>query len=259
MPETTAVIAISKSGGTIETVVQFLHSARMAGEKLGTSEARKHQWVVTDPRTGWLRELADAKDCRRCRCRRRSADAIRCSRRSDWCRLPPPGWTLRALLAGAADNAAHCASRTTRKRIRRSKWRRSTLPGSTASRQAHCSIMMPYADPPAAVCRLGTASSGPNRSAMGPRAPGPHAGRHPAGARHGQRWTSTRSYRCTWNRAPTRFLLSSPRPLRGRSARSRWAFDAPHFRFSKTGAAGEVIDAEFRATRQVITVPVIPT
>ena len=57
-PADTATLCISKSGGTIETVVQYLILRDWLVKNLGESEARRHQWVVTDPATGWLRELA---------------------------------------------------------------------------------------------------------------------------------------------------------------------------------------------------------
>lgn len=59
-PKDTAVVCISKSGGTIETVVQYLVIREWLTEHLG-KQAREHQWVVTDPEHGWLRELADAE------------------------------------------------------------------------------------------------------------------------------------------------------------------------------------------------------
>ena len=54
----TAVLCISKSGGTIETVVQYLILREWLNQKLGIERARQHQWIVTDPNSGWLRELA---------------------------------------------------------------------------------------------------------------------------------------------------------------------------------------------------------
>ena len=56
-PARTAVIAISKSGGTIETVVQYLVLRKWLQDALGDAAARQ-QWLVTDPNEGWLRELA---------------------------------------------------------------------------------------------------------------------------------------------------------------------------------------------------------
>ena len=54
----TALICISKSGGTIETVVQYLILKQWLEQKLGKEESKKHQWFITDPDSGWLRQLA---------------------------------------------------------------------------------------------------------------------------------------------------------------------------------------------------------
>lgn len=56
-PARTAVIAISKSGGTIETVVQYLVIRAWLEAALGTAATRQ-QWLITDPNDGWLRALA---------------------------------------------------------------------------------------------------------------------------------------------------------------------------------------------------------
>lgn len=55
---TTAVLCISKSGGTIETVTQYLVLRDWLAQKLDTRTARRHQYVITDPNHGWLRDLA---------------------------------------------------------------------------------------------------------------------------------------------------------------------------------------------------------
>lgn len=54
----TAVVCISKSGGTIETVVQYLILRDWLARHRGQGAARRQQWVITDPQHGWLRELA---------------------------------------------------------------------------------------------------------------------------------------------------------------------------------------------------------
>ena len=61
-PNNTALICISKSGGTIETVVQFLILRQWLRDKLGDNETRKHQWFITDPDNSWLRELANREN-----------------------------------------------------------------------------------------------------------------------------------------------------------------------------------------------------
>ena len=57
-PGHTALLCISKSGGTIETVVQYLILRDWLKKKLGAEKARRQQWLVTDPNSGWLRHLA---------------------------------------------------------------------------------------------------------------------------------------------------------------------------------------------------------
>lgn len=56
-PATTGVICISKSGSTLETIVQYLLFRQWLTRALGKPEAGKRQWVITDPQGGWLREL----------------------------------------------------------------------------------------------------------------------------------------------------------------------------------------------------------
>ncbi len=60
-PKSTALLCISKSGGTIETVVQFLILRDWLTRALGVNEARRRQWLITDPDHGWLRDLARAE------------------------------------------------------------------------------------------------------------------------------------------------------------------------------------------------------
>jgi len=50
----TSVLCISKSGGTIETVVQYLILRDWLTRQLGRKNAIRHQWVITDPKRGWL-------------------------------------------------------------------------------------------------------------------------------------------------------------------------------------------------------------
>lgn len=57
-PETTAVVCVSKSGGTLETVVQYIILRDWLNKHLGASRAREHQWLITDPDQGWMRQLA---------------------------------------------------------------------------------------------------------------------------------------------------------------------------------------------------------
>lgn len=106
-PTKTAVICISKSGGTIETVVQYLVLREWLARHLG-SRAGRHQWLVTDPNHGWLRELA--------RSERIPSLPVPPAVGGRYSILTPVGLLPLAtigidvarLLAGAADNAAAC-------------------------------------------------------------------------------------------------------------------------------------------------------
>ena len=57
-PGSAAVITISKSGGTIETVVQYQIIRDWLRKHLGPAAAARRQWVITDPASGWLRDTA---------------------------------------------------------------------------------------------------------------------------------------------------------------------------------------------------------
>ncbi|MEM9191140.1 MAG: glucose-6-phosphate isomerase [Myxococcota bacterium] len=59
-PEHTLVVAISKSGGTVETVAQLVIARKWLTDALGT-DAKAHQVFITDPEKGALRPLAAAE------------------------------------------------------------------------------------------------------------------------------------------------------------------------------------------------------
>ena len=62
-PEKTLVLAVSKSGGTIETTGQYFVICRWLEERLG-AEWKKHLWFVTDQKAGFFRQEADRLGCR---------------------------------------------------------------------------------------------------------------------------------------------------------------------------------------------------
>lgn len=64
-PQRTGFCVISKSGSTVETSCQFLIARQWAAERLG-ADWKKHFVLVTDPRQGLLRRLADAEDFLSC-------------------------------------------------------------------------------------------------------------------------------------------------------------------------------------------------
>jgi len=57
-PEKTLVLAVSKSGGTIETTGQYFVVCRWLEERLG-ADWRRHLWFVTDQKSGFFRQEAD--------------------------------------------------------------------------------------------------------------------------------------------------------------------------------------------------------
>lgn len=61
-PTNTALLCVSKSGGTIETVVQYLILRKWLKKALGSEKARRHQWLITDPDQGWLRQVSTEQD-----------------------------------------------------------------------------------------------------------------------------------------------------------------------------------------------------
>jgi len=143
--ENVAVICISKSGGTIETVVQYLILREWLEKKLGKDEARRHQWIVTDPAQGWLRELATREKIPSLPVPPRVGGRYSVMTAVGLLPLAAAGIDIRALLAGAAANAARCST---------------DLPDTNPAleiaalfylldtgKNKRLSIMMPYADP----------------------------------------------------------------------------------------------------------------
>ena len=61
-PTNTALLCVSKSGGTIETIVQYLILRKWLKKTLGPEKARRHEWLITDPDQGWLRQLSTEQD-----------------------------------------------------------------------------------------------------------------------------------------------------------------------------------------------------
>jgi len=64
-PARTCFLVISKSGTTVETTSQFLVARRWLEDAVGASY-RKHFVLITDPKKGVLRELADREGYRSC-------------------------------------------------------------------------------------------------------------------------------------------------------------------------------------------------
>lgn len=63
-PERTVAVAITKSGGTVETLAQLLIIRRWFRSSLGQGEMRSRMTFVTDPQKGLLRQLANSEGIR---------------------------------------------------------------------------------------------------------------------------------------------------------------------------------------------------
>jgi glucose-6-phosphate isomerase len=111
-PANTAVIAISKSGGTIETVVQYLFVRDWLSRKLG-ARALRQQWIVTDPEHGWMRALAGREGIASLPVPPNVGGRYSVLSAVGLLPLAVIGVDIRALLTGAAANAARCASAET--------------------------------------------------------------------------------------------------------------------------------------------------
>jgi len=109
-PKTTAVITISKSGGTLETATQYMVVRHWLNAALESSSAREHQWVVTDPKVGWLRALAKTEGLRALPVPPRVGGRYSVLSAVGLLPLAASGIDVSELLAGASTNAARCAA-----------------------------------------------------------------------------------------------------------------------------------------------------
>ncbi|WP_291163329.1 glucose-6-phosphate isomerase [Gemmatimonas sp. UBA7669] len=141
----TLVLVVSKSGGTVETMAQYLIVREALALALGEAKAREHVVFVTDPAKGALRAIANAEGVR-------TVDIPanvggRFSVLSPVGVLPAAllGIDVRALLAGAGHVTSEAANPSLG----------SNLPGAFAVLQwladtrhgRHVQVLMPYADP----------------------------------------------------------------------------------------------------------------
>ncbi len=141
----TLVLVVSKSGGTVETMAQYLIVRDTLAKALGEELAKAHLVFVTDPTVGALRKIANAEGIRTCDIPANVGG--RFSVLSPVGILPAAliGIDVKALLAGAADITARAAKPELA----------NNLPGCFAVMQwlsdtAHgrsVQVLMPYADP----------------------------------------------------------------------------------------------------------------
>lgn len=107
-PADTAIIAISKSGGTVETVVQFMILRQWLNQALGEQQARRQQWLVTDPAQGWMRELAQREGLPALSVPPQVGGRYSVLSSVGLLPLAVCGLDIETLLAGAEANAQHC-------------------------------------------------------------------------------------------------------------------------------------------------------
>ena len=249
--ESSAVLCISKSGGTIETVVQYLILRDWLARQLGEKSARRHQWVITDPKRGWLRELAERDGLPSLPVPPQVGGRYSVLSPVGLVPLATLGIDIEALLQGAADNAARCAGTDITSNPALEMAALCVLLDTRRSKRT--AVMMPYVNRLQLFvdwyCQLWAESLGKWDRARPGSTP---AGTLPVRAmgavdqhsqlqmylesRHDKFFTFIELETCEYD---------LPVPLDD--------FDAPHFPFLKDRSLAEVIDAEFRATRQVIT------
>jgi glucose-6-phosphate isomerase len=249
--ETTAVLCISKSGGTIETVVQYLILRNWLTQQMGAATARRHQWVITDPKSGWLRELAEREDLPSLSVPPQVGGRYSVLSPVGLVPLATLGIDIGTLLQGAADNAARCAHADITSNPALEMAALCVLLDTRRSKRT--AVMMPYVNRLQLFvdwyCQLWAESLGKwDRTRPGSTP----AGTLPVRAmgavdQHSQLQMYLESRHdkfFTFIELETH-EYDLPVPLDN--------FDAPHFPFLAGRSMAEVIDAEFRATRQVIT------
>ena len=109
-PEQTALVCVSKSGGTIETVVQYQILREWLARHLGADQAKRQQWLITDPQHGWLRDLANRQGIPHLPVPPNVGGRYSVLSAVGLLPLAVIGVDIEALLRGAADMSSLCAS-----------------------------------------------------------------------------------------------------------------------------------------------------
>lgn len=141
----TLVLVVSKSGGTVETMAQYLIVREALAQSLGEDTAREHLVFVTDPEVGALRRIARAENITTLEIPPNVGG--RFSVLSPVGMLPAAliGVDIRALLGGAADMTTRAASNDPAVNPAGAfavlQWLSDTKHGR------HIHALMPYADP----------------------------------------------------------------------------------------------------------------
>jgi len=250
-PESLAVVCISKSGGTIETAVQYLILRDWLEKNLGKQKARGNQWIITDPVHGWLRDLATREGLPSLPVPPRVGGRYSVLTAVGLMPLAAAGIDIRALLDGAAANAARCASDDPRANPALEMAALFYL--LDMKKNKRLSIMMPYAGPLQSFgdwySQLWAESLGKRMAAQTERL---HAGTQPVRAmgtvdQHSQLQM---------------YLESRLDKIFTFLALDAWDYDQPvalppedlrYFPYLAGKHMSNVVEAEFQATRQVIT------
>ena len=246
-PADTALICVSKSGGTIETLVQYLILRDWLTQNLGVAEARKHQWLVTDPQDGWLRQVAERDGLATLPIPPRIGGRYSVLSAAGLLPLAVIGVDIHALLSGAADNAARCTSADVRENPALEMAALYFL--LDAKKGKRISIMMPYVNRLQLFvdwyCQLWAESLGKWTAA------GPAAGTLPVRAmgavdQHSQlqMYLESRNDKMFTFIELTHWENNMPIPL---------GADEQTFPHLHGKSMADVIHAEFHATRSVIT------
>jgi len=107
-PSRCGVLCISKSGGTIETVVQYLILRDWLVRGVGQAAARAQQLIITDPVSGWMRELVRAERLASLPVPPRVGGRFSVFSAVGLLPLAIAGIDIEVLLEGAAASAARC-------------------------------------------------------------------------------------------------------------------------------------------------------
>jgi glucose-6-phosphate isomerase len=249
--KSTAVVAISKSGGTIETVVQYLIVREWLERHLGRAQAAAQQWVVTDPATGWLRELATSERIASLPVPPKVGGRYSVLSAVGLLPLAAVGIDAQGLLQGATANAARCVSPDPNQNPALLLAALYYL--QDVRRGVRTSIMMPYVNPLKLFvdwyCQLWAESLGKKvETAAGPEP----AGTLPVRAmgavdQHSQLQMYLES------RFDKMFTFLALEHWAHDRAIPVSAHDRAHFPYLENTCLSNVMDAEFKATREVIS------
>lgn len=108
-PARTGVVVISKSGGTIESAAQYMVLRTWLAEHLG-QQAAGHQFIITDPVDGWLRKVAIRDGVATLPVPPKVGGRYSVLTAVGLLPLAVVGIDIERLLAGSAANAARCHS-----------------------------------------------------------------------------------------------------------------------------------------------------